>query len=123
MAAKVGTQAKRAIGWAVGGALGYYLAGRGDKEKKEAEAMQKASMKSILEADKDNFEIPYSEITRLEINKPTLGARFMSDTGSITGVVKIVGKNEQKFQIVSGQNFEDCVNIVRSVLSDKLVVK
>jgi len=123
VAAKIGTQTKKMVGLALGGVLGYYLAGRGDKEKKEAEALQKASIKSILEADKDNFEIPYSEITRFEINKPTLGSRLMSDTGSITGVIKIIGKNEQKFRIPSGQNFEDCVNIARSVLPDKLVVK
>lgn len=122
VAAKIGTDKERAIGFVLGGVLGYYLAGRGDQNKK-VEAMQKVSIKSILEADKDNFEIPYSEIKRFEIGKPTLGARLISDSPSIAGVVKIVGKDEQEFRIPSGQNFEECVNIVRSVLPDKLVVK
>ena len=79
--------------------------------------LKKVSFESILKADKDNFEIPYSEITRIGMKKSSLADRY-AGTLEIYTLTK-----KDKFEITSGHDFEQCVEVVRSVLPEKLVIK
>jgi len=47
----------------------------------------------------------------------------MTETRRLARVVKIASEKEQKFNIASGQSFDERAKVVRSVLSDRLVVK
>jgi hypothetical protein len=107
---------------------------------RKAEELKDVSIESILKADKDNFEIPYTDITDIEIKKAGWKERLMSNVPALIPIgtmrIRIRDKEEQKFHITrtermdpsspSGsrpQVLEDCINIVCSVLSDKLSVK
>jgi type IV secretory pathway TrbF-like protein len=103
---------------------------------KKAEELKEVSIESILKADKDNFEIPYTDITDIEIKKAGWKDKLVADFVTIgTLTIKIKDKKGQKFNItklridpsapskVKPQKLEDCINVVRSVLSDKLSVK
>lgn len=98
---------------------------------KKAEELRDVSIESLLKADKDNFEIPYSEITKVEIRKAGWKDKLAASR-SLPGIITIVGKEEHKFLIaqlaIEGskyrpQKFEECVDLLRSVLSSKVSVK
>lgn len=72
---------------------------------------------TVLAADKNNFELPYSYITKVEMKK----GGFSPAHGVRAGKMVIsTHETKQEFEIISGQKFEDCVNVVRSVLPNKL---
>lgn len=128
--------ARRLIAAKIGGQLKDILGPVALKEYAEkAEELKQVSQESILKADKDNFEIPYSDITNIEIKKAGWKDRLKTDMRGI-GTITIKGKEEQKLQITQAfridpsapsglrpQRLEDCINVVRSVLSNKLSVK
>jgi hypothetical protein len=127
---------KRLIAAKVGGQLKDLLGPIALKEYAEkAEELKKVSIESILKADKDNFEIPYIDITSIEVEKAGWKDKLVSDFRSV-GTITIKGKEEHRFQIATAlridpstpsgwkpQKLEDCINVVRSALSDKLSVK
>ena len=80
-------------------------------EEKRRERLRGMSAEDILKADKGNFEIPYSEITKVEMKK--FGRR--RDMRILTAM------KEHKF-FVNRDRFDEYVNIVRSILPDKLSV-
>ena len=87
--------------------------------EKASEGGEKVSTESILMADKGNFEIPYSTITKIEIRKSPIGLAWFR-TGKIS--IFTIGKKKYKFDIVYGQKFEEVVRLVRSALPDKLSI-
>ena len=74
---------------------------------------------TALAADKNNFELSYSYITKVEMKKNCIS---FSDMGGALADKMVIFTHEKKqgFEIIRGQEFEDCVNLVRSVLSDKV---
>lgn len=98
---------------------------------KKAEELRDVSIESLLKAHKDNFEIPYSEITKVEIRKAGWKDKLAASR-PVPGIITIVGKEEHKFLIaqlaIEGskyrtQKFEECVDLLRSVLSSKVSAK
>ena len=71
---------------------------------------------TVLATDKRNFGISYSDINKIEMKKSAIGPATQR-AGKIT--IFTHGKKQQ-FDIIFAQKFEDCVNVVRSVLPDKL---
>jgi hypothetical protein len=99
---------------------------------KKAEELKDVSIESLLKADKDNFEIPYSEITKAEIRKAGWKDKLAASRFVVPGIITIMGKEEHKFLIaqirIEGSNyrpqkFEECVDLLRSVLSSKVSIK
>ena len=94
------------------------------------EGHKEGSLESILEADKDNFEIPYSEIKKIEMKKASIADKLWSAhrtgyTKTYAGTLEIhTLSKKDKFEISSfRQDFEQCVEVVRLVLPEKLVLK
>ncbi len=71
---------------------------------------------TVLAANKRNFGISYSDINKIEMKKSFIGPATQR-AGKI--IIFTHGKKQQ-FDIIFAQKFEDCVNVVRSVLPDKL---
>lgn len=85
------------------------------RQKKKKEELEQLSPESILTADKKNFAIPYSEITRVEMKKP---GRF-----SGAKINFVTDKKTHKFVLRQKKElFDNSTNLVRSVLSDKLSI-
>ena len=79
-------------------------------EKKEK--LGKLSPEGILTADKKNFAIPYSDVTRLEMSKGFLGSK-----------VKImIGVNKHQFKLRNTNEYYKCMSALKTVLEDKLTV-
>ena len=94
------------------------------------EGHKEGSLESILKADKDNFEIPYFEIKKIEMKKASMADKLWSAhrtgyTQTYAGSLEIhTLSKKDRFEISSrGQNFEQCVEVVRLVLPEKLVIK
>ncbi|MGF3573731.1 MAG: hypothetical protein ACQXXG_09990 [Candidatus Bathyarchaeia archaeon] len=124
---------KRSVAAKVGGQLKDFLGPVAMEEyARKAEALKEVSIESILKADKDNFEIPYTDITHIEVKKAGWKDKLITEMRTI-GTMTIKGKEEHKFQITRAfivdpssptglkpQKLEDCIKVIRSVLSDKL---
>jgi len=94
--------------------------------------LKEVSFESILKADKDNFEIPYSEITQIEMKKISIVDKVSSSFSTSrykwmhSGTLEIHTLSEVvRFEITiqKGHDFEECVRILRLVLPEKLVLK
>ena len=72
---------------------------------------------TVLAADTDNFELPYSHITKIEMKKGGFSGSHWTRAGKM---VISTHQKKQKFEISNGQKFEDCMNIVHSVVPDNL---
>ena len=96
----------------MGGAIGGYLAGRSaEKTKKE---MTGLSPGEILKKDERNYAIAYPNCLRVEVKKPGM----MS-----SGKLKIVtSTGEKEFTIDKKKDFENQMNLPRSVLGSKLQI-
>ena len=131
VAAKFGSMKESLLaiaGGAVGGAVGGALVGLVEalRQGKKipgipglAEVDEKLMLdpKTVLAADNNNFELPYSDITKVEMKK----GGFSSAHGARAGKMVIsTHEKKQEFEIPYGQKFEDCVNVVRSVMPDRL---
>jgi len=86
-----------------------------EKRGEKLRTLLEMSPDELIGMDKNNYSIPYNTIKEIGIKKSLVGIM-----GSRTGVITIrTGKKEQ-FDITPGQEYEECNNIVMSVLSDKL---
>jgi len=83
--------------------------------KERREAYEKMSPEEILSADKDNFAMPHNEISKIEVKKPGLlsGSKIKVSTSD---------KTHEFFLKEKKQFFEERVNSLRSVLSDKVSI-
>jgi len=93
------------------GTLGWALTRREKGEKREEYG--RLSTESILKADKKNFAIPYVGIIKIEMKKPGTfsGGKIKIFTSDKTHEFTFKEKKEL---------FDERVNLVRSVLPDKL---
>jgi hypothetical protein len=89
-----------------------------EKIKSLPDSLGDRSVDELLGMDKNNFQIAYSDISRMEMKKSALG---MSLSGPMIGRLSIqVGGRKRKFEIAPRQGFEECRNVVASCLPDKL---
>lgn len=84
------------------------------RAKKKFKKLSELSPGGILRADKKNFEIPYPDITRIEMKKRT----FLRSKIEII----LTSREKHKFNILRKKEFEDYVNLIRSVLPNKTYV-
>lgn len=105
------------IGWfiafgAIGGAIGAGIAKLTAKER--SEQLKNLSAESIFNADKKNFEIPYAEITKVEMKK----AGVISDAK----ISIFTHAEKHVFLIWKKKEFDAHESLVRSALPDKLSI-
>jgi len=92
--------------------------GPGDwrKERRERrEEYGRLSAESILKADEKNFEISYTEIVKVEMKKP----------GTFRGAKIKIFTSNKTYEFTSKEKkdlFDERINLVRSVLPDKLSI-
>lgn len=72
---------------------------------------------TTLAADKNNFELAYSYITKVEMKKGGFSPAHGLRAGKM---VLCTPKTKGEFELIHGQKFEECVDAVRSVLGNKL---
>jgi len=86
---------------------------RGRRAKKRFKELSELSSESILTADKKNFGILYLDITRVEMKKGTFRSKIE---------IILTSREKHKFYILKEKEFEDYVNLIRSVLPNKTYV-
>lgn len=86
----------------------------GRRSKKKFKELSELSSESILTADKKNFGILYPDITRVEMKKRT----FLRSKIEII----LTSGEKHEFYILKKKEFEDYVNLIRSVLPNKTYV-
>ena len=86
---------------------------RGRRAKKRFKELSELSPESILTADKKNFGILYPDITRVEMKKGTFRSKIE---------IILTSREKHKFYILKKKEFEDYVNLIRSVLPNKTYV-
>jgi len=97
-----------------GGFLGYWLAIRSDKKK--AEKLKQLSPEAILKADEENYELPYTTASDVEVKKYS---RLMWPYS--TEIRFKTQEKEHKFRLKSIK-FRDVVDLLHSVLHEKVSV-
>jgi hypothetical protein len=102
------------IGGAVGAAIGIgvsLILARKNKKNIEQKLsnLENRSVEEILQADKKNFEIPFSEITSFKVDKSKVGL-----FGARNGVLIIEGSRKLRLDIFDKQKFEDIERLVLS---------
>lgn len=106
--------AKEIAGLMAGGAVGHWLAVRSDK--KQAQKLKEDSAKQMLNADKENYEMHYSDISKNEMKKLS---RFSWPYSTEVNVS--TEKKKRKFKLKSVK-FEEAVDLFRTVLPDKVSI-
>jgi hypothetical protein len=79
-------------------------------------AVSGLTVPEILELDKDNFEIPYSEITAVKIKKEGI----LGEPHAKKGRFFVEWKRKDKFEIMVTEDFDECRSIVESYFSMKM---
>jgi hypothetical protein len=83
------------------------------QEKKKKEKLGEILPDDVLEMDKKNIAIPYSDIERVEVKKP----------GTISAAVKVITREKTHQFGVRKNLFEDFMRLTSLVLVDKLAIK
>jgi len=100
---------------AVGAAAEAVITAR--KEKKKEKELREFSLEDILNADKNNYAIPNSDITEVELKKYVRGAKLNIKTSKKYGKAKWYVEGAWKDV---GEKYE---NMLRPIFGDKLSVK
>jgi len=116
-------------GAVAGGGIGAAVGAELDKELttslketdlKEPRSLDEVSFEEVLATNEKNYAIPYREIEKIEMRKPTseLESKFL------TGVILINLKDNkmQKLTIADKQDFDECKEIIGKFLSNKLEI-
>jgi len=85
------------------------------KAKERTEEFTSVSAEEILNADKNNYAIPYSAILKVEMKK---GGFFSPPNTSI-----ITAEKKHSFKILEKKKFESFVDLARTALLGKVQVK
>ena len=105
------------LGALVGDAVEKRLQKRSDSKRGEKmRSIYEMTEEEIVSMDKENFEIYYSDITQVSINKSKKGLKR-----TWSGVLSIEGKINEKFDITPDQSLDVCEEILRTHLSDKFL--
>ena len=111
-AKKVGTW--YAGGKLIGGTINKYF------EKRKDKSLGELNLDEILNENKNNIEIPYSSINRIEIKTP----RSIKSMGLKVIKIKIVTSDkEYEMKIKENEQFDSSLELIKSVLPDKLELK
>ena len=110
------------LGWGVAGALGglvgysapNILSRLQPKKRETHKSPDEKSVDEILGSDKNNFQILYQDISRIEMKKA-------SPSSPKVGSISIEGKRNETFGIATNQKYEECEKIVKNSLSDKVL--
>ena len=111
--------AKKVGTWYAGGKL---LGGTINKyfEKRKDKSLGELNLDEILNENKNNIEIPYSSINRIEIKTP----RSIKSMGLKVIKIKIVTSDkEYEMKIKENEQFDSSLELIKSVLPDKLELK
>ncbi len=111
--------AKKVGTWYAGGKL---LGGTINKyfEKRKDKSLGELNLDEILNENKNNIEIPYSSINRIEIKTP----RSIKSMGLKVIKIKIVTSDkEYEMKIKENEQFDSSLELIKSVLADKLELK
>ena len=111
--------AKKVGTWYAGGKL---LGGTINKyfEKRKDKSLGDLNLDEILNENKNNIEIPYSSINRIEIKTP----RSIKSMGLKVIKIKIVTSDkEYEMKIKENEQFDSSLELIKSVLPDKLELK
>jgi len=84
----------------------------------KAEGFGELSVGELVRMNEDAFEILYEDIQRIEMREATTN---LVERAFRAGVLIIEGRKRHKFDIAPKQNFEECEEKVRSVLSGKSI--
>ncbi len=113
------------VGGGIGAAVGAKLVEELTKSLKETDlkeprSLDEVSVEEILATNEKNYAIPYEEIEKIEMRKPTseLESKFL------TGVILINHKDNkiQKFTVADKQDFDECKEIIEKLLSSRLEI-
>jgi hypothetical protein len=111
-------------GGAVGGAVGAIIGSSIDqkiqksaskRKEEKIKSLNEMSIEDLIQMDKNNFEMLYGEIIGIEVKNATF-----SLNGARTGVLTILSKKKEKFDIAPNQNFDECYNIINTILPEKM---
>jgi hypothetical protein len=81
------------------------------------ELLKDKSIDEILTLNKNNREILFQDISKIEINNYKIRRGIFSREGEVF----ITTRNKrEKFDIITNQNYENCRDIISTLLSDKL---
>ena len=111
--------AKKVGTWYAGGKL---LGGTINKyfEKRKDKSLGDLNLDEILNENKNNIEIPYSSINRIEIKTP----RSIKSMGLKVIKIKIVTSDkEYEMKIKENEQLDSALKLIESVLGDKLEYK
>jgi len=109
------------VGAAVGAKLDKELAkSLKETDLKEPRSLDEVSVEEILATNEKNYAIPYREIEKIEMRKPTseLEGKFLA------GVILVNLKDNriQKLTIADKQDFDECKETIEKFLSDRLEI-
>jgi hypothetical protein len=82
--------------------------GESRRKKKVEQGVEDVNPQEILEADKDNFDIDYSEVVRVEL-----------DNSSRLGVIMVLTKDD-KYEFYTAQDLGAISQVLRKILGDKV---
>ena len=102
-----------AAGFMVGSSIGNYFNDRA--EKKAIEVLKKLDPDTILKRDESNFSIPYSNVKRILMEK----FRHFHD-GKIT---IFTTEKDYSYELRFERMFDDWVQVIKTVIPEKLEVK
>jgi len=77
------------------------------------------SLNDMLKTNNRNFQIPFKEISKIELNNERIGM-FSVRSGKLT--IKS-SKHRRSFDILAFESYEECKKIIKQFLEDKLVIK
>ena len=82
-----------------------------------AATLSSISADDLIGTDKDNFGLLYRHISRIRMKKSSIG-----HNGARSGVIDldILGKKRVTFEIMKGQDYEQCRSVVAAVMPDKI---
>ena len=108
------------LGGVVGGLVGDAIDKRLKKGSQESKGDKMREIfekdhEEILAMDKNNFEILYYDMTKVDMKKSGYGL-----SGFRTGTISFEGKRKEKFDIAANQAYEVCEEIVKNYLADKM---
>ncbi len=98
------------LGTAIGSLTGMMLAKKIKNREHTLNDLVNKSVEEAIKADKANFEIPYSEITKIKVSKSKSSIYVYRK-----GVLNIEGKKNLQFDIIDKQKNEDIESLISLV--------